>query len=194
MTVIPVLPAAGIGVARDTISGRFSLQAARHGDRAAMVGQGQRVTYRELDEVSNTLARQLIRCGVRPGDVVPVCLPRSVSLVVCLLAVLKAGAAYSVLPPDWPLARRLEIVWQSGAALLVAPSEDGWRTPVFRPPAWEDTTGSPELPEAPRITGEAAAALFFTSGSTGPPRPWCRRTGGRSGCWTIPCSPRSRRE
>jgi mycobactin peptide synthetase MbtE len=170
MSGIPSSLASCISVDEDTIYGLFSAQAVRNGEKLALVGRGQSVTYRMLNEVSNSWAHELMRCGVKPGDIVPISIPRSMELVACLLAVLKAGAAYSILSPEWPLARCHDLVRQTGASLLISEAQDGWETPVFVPPAWADTTGSPAPPRAPKSTGEAAAAVFFTSGSTGTPK------------------------
>lgn len=65
----------------------------------------QKLSYLELDQLSNKLANQLIINGVKPGDVVGICLKRSPELVAGVLAILKAGAAYLPLDPEYPVDR-----------------------------------------------------------------------------------------
>ncbi|MDR5727553.1 MAG: AMP-binding protein, partial [Terriglobia bacterium] len=77
-----------------TIACSFEEQAARTPDTIALVFQDQRITYRQLDERSNQLARYLRSLGVKPETLVGVLMERSEKLVIALLAVLKAGGAY----------------------------------------------------------------------------------------------------
>ncbi|MFD3457488.1 amino acid adenylation domain-containing protein, partial [Streptomyces sp. NPDC058691] len=94
----PEVPAA-------TLPGLFSAQAARTPDAVAVVFGDTQVSYRELDERSNRLARLLIGRGVGPESLVGVLMERSPELVVTLLAVLKAGGAYVPVDPDYPVER-----------------------------------------------------------------------------------------
>ena len=75
------------------------------------------LTYAELDARANQLARHLISLGIGPEQIVALALPRSVEMVVALLAVLKSGAAYLPLDPDYPAARLTFMLEDSGAAL-----------------------------------------------------------------------------
>src|SRR2546430_499043 len=75
-------------------------QVTRTPERTALIFEGQVRTYRELNDEANQLACQLQRVGVRPGTLVGVCMERSLEMVVCLLAVLKAGGHMSLsIPP-----------------------------------------------------------------------------------------------
>jgi non-ribosomal peptide synthetase component F len=76
-----------------TLPRMFAAQAARSGEAVAVVFEGERLTYAELDRRSNQLAHHLLALGVTPDSVVAVCLDRSVELFVALLAILQAGAA-----------------------------------------------------------------------------------------------------
>ncbi|MFD4748843.1 AMP-binding protein, partial [Streptomyces rubiginosohelvolus] len=87
----------------------FAEQAARTPDAPAVLGDGERLTYAELARDAGRLAGRLAAMGVGPGDRVGVCVPHSPDLVVALLGVLMAGAAYVPLDIDYP-ARRLEFV------------------------------------------------------------------------------------
>jgi non-ribosomal peptide synthetase component F len=92
---------------RETIHGAFRHPARLNPSAPAVFSADRALTYGELDGLSDDLAAQLVRsAGVAEGDCVPVVTGRSVDLVVTLLAVLKAGAAYPVLDPKCPGHRR----------------------------------------------------------------------------------------
>ncbi|MFP5284135.1 MAG: condensation domain-containing protein, partial [Thermoanaerobaculia bacterium] len=84
----------------------FAARAKERPEAVAVVCEGNGLTWRELDEASNRLARFLAGLGVRPGDRVGLCLERSLDLVVAILAVLKTGAAYLPLDPAHPAERQ----------------------------------------------------------------------------------------
>ncbi len=83
----------------------FERQAARTPDSAAVLFKGQKFSYKQINKRANCLAHHLIKRGVRPGDSVGVSFERSPQMVIALLGVLKAGAAYvpldSTYPPQW---------------------------------------------------------------------------------------------
>ncbi|MBU6387427.1 MAG: amino acid adenylation domain-containing protein, partial [Planctomycetes bacterium] len=85
----------------------FELQVDRNPDSVALVFEDQQLTYSELNARANRLARFLQSQGVNPQSPVGLCLDRSLDLVVSILAILKAGAVYVPLDPDYP-AKRLE--------------------------------------------------------------------------------------
>jgi len=88
-------------------------QSAAGGDRIAVESDDFTLTYRELNHRANVAARELMSCGVRRGSQVIVRMERSPELAVALLAVLKAGAAYT-----WLDARRPESRWPLGISLM----------------------------------------------------------------------------
>jgi len=154
----------------------FEAQAHRTPDTIAVTDGQRHLTYRDLNEQANRLARQLIRQGAKPEDLVGICLERSAEIVVAILAVLKAGAAYlpldPVYPPDW-LTFMLE---DSEARLLITTlelrpkvgSDDVKRLFVNLPspvPAGE-SVGNPSVDVAPANL----AYVIYTSGSTGRPK------------------------
>ncbi|HEY4181364.1 MAG TPA: non-ribosomal peptide synthetase [Kofleriaceae bacterium] len=133
-------------------------QVDRTPDAVAVTFEGRRLTYRELDEHANQLARQLIAAGVRRGRTVGVRLERSIELIVTLLAIPKAGAAYVPISPSSPAARVDAIVRDSGCAFVVDR-------------AWLDsrTESARTRPLVP-VDGDLAVYVIFTSGSTGQPK------------------------
>ncbi|HEX6340862.1 amino acid adenylation domain-containing protein, partial [Umezawaea sp.] len=114
------------------------------------------LSYRELDARANRLAHHLIGLGIGPGDLVGVCLPRTSELVVAILGVLKAGAAYVPVDPAYPAERVRFIVEDTNAPLLLT-------TDTY---ALSDVDDRPE----PTARPDDLAYTIYTSGSTGRPK------------------------
>nr|WP_307793489.1 non-ribosomal peptide synthetase [Amycolatopsis sp. MtRt-6] len=146
----------------ETTAELFAAQVARTPDALALAFGSERLTYAELDTRATALARALLARGAGPERVVAVALPRSVDLVVALLAVLKTGAAYLPLDRNHP-ADRVELMLTDAAPHLVV-AEDGFGDRLVRP----GDTG-PE-PAWPSISPDHPAYVIFTSGSTGRPK------------------------
>jgi amino acid adenylation domain-containing protein len=173
--------------------------AARQPQRPAVASDGCLLTYQELDQLSNKMARALLRLGVAPGDRVGVLAPKSAAAVTAVYGALKAGACYVPLDPKAPAGRLSHIVRDSSAAVIVA---DEARTPqaatladaVPRPPGVvvAGVPGREEAPAGPArgvaimssdaVAEESAeplaegtietdlAYILYTSGSTGTPK------------------------
>ncbi|QKV72487.1 amino acid adenylation domain-containing protein [Amycolatopsis sp. Hca4] len=146
----------------ETAAELFSAQVARTPDAPALVFGSERLTYAELDARATALARALLARGAGPERVVAVALPRSVDLVVALLAVLKTGAAYLPLDLNHPAGRIELMLTDAGPHLVIA--SDGFGDRLVRP----GDTG-PE-PAWPTIHPDHPAYVIFTSGSTGRPK------------------------
>ena len=175
--------------------GRGPREPAFHGNAAAQLSAGMRIdpehtalivgdarwSHRALDEASNQVARALREAGIGRGATVGLCLQRTPELLVALLAVLKAGAAYLPLDPSYPLERlSFQTADASLAALLTSSGVARLARTVFDGPLWVlDTerhrfeTESP-LPLSPDARldarSEDPAYLIYTSGSTGRPK------------------------
>jgi nonribosomal peptide synthetase DhbF len=126
----------------------------------ALIGEEESLTYRELDARSNRLAHWLVDRGVRAESLVSVCLPRSVNLVVALLAVLKAGGAYVPVDPDHPRSR-IDYVLEHSDPVLVLDAD-------VLPDV--DCSGYPASAPEVVVRPENAAYVIYTSGSTGTPK------------------------
>lgn len=160
-------------------------QARLRPDATALVFEGRRVSYRTLDLAAQAYAVELGRLGVRPGQLVPVLLPRSPRLVAVLLAVLQLGAAYAALDPKLPADRLRTVLGMLAPPVVVGPSAavhpstdeyTGART-VWSPPDEELSEAAGRAPdpgsapaEAVAVDGAAPATVFFTSGTTGTPK------------------------
>ncbi|MGP9023157.1 amino acid adenylation domain-containing protein [Streptomyces sp. BR1] len=169
-TALPV-PAA-------TVPELFAAQAARTPQATALVHEGTRLTFAELDARSNRLAHRLIAAGAGPERVVALALPRSADSVAALLAVLKAGAAFVHLDTEYPSERIAHMLADSAPALLVTDTATAAGLPLdgtARPPRIlvDDEAAMAAHPadgpgRAPR-PGDAAY-IVYTSGSTGRPK------------------------
>ncbi|MFD0392035.1 AMP-binding protein [Streptomyces nogalater] len=117
-------PAAALVTTPDTLHAAFRRIAAAAPDAEAVSDGAVRLTYRRLDERSDRLAAGLRALGVRDGDRVGVCLRRTADLVVTLLGVLKAGAAYVPTDPAYPAERLLHTARDAGLAVVVTDPAD----------------------------------------------------------------------
>ncbi|WP_068774945.1 non-ribosomal peptide synthetase [Paenibacillus sp. FJAT-26967] len=103
----------------ETLHGRFEKQAAKTPDNTAVWFENQHLSYRELNERSNRLARTLRAEGVGPDQPVGILLQRSLEMIVGIYAILKAGGAYVPIDPDYPQERIRFTLEDSGANLLL---------------------------------------------------------------------------
>jgi amino acid adenylation domain-containing protein len=158
-----------------TLHGLFEAQAARTPDAVAVIAAEGALTYRELDARSNRLARRLVALGAGIDSRVGLFLERSLEMVVALLGVLKAGAAYVPLDPDYPAQRVAAMLEDTQAVAVLAQQRLADRLPAGAPALFLDGDWDREkgdaLPALPAVVPEEAAAyLIFTSGSTGRPK------------------------
>ncbi len=114
-----------------TLPELFEAQVERSPEAVAVVFEGEELSYRELNERANRLAHLLIAKGVGPEDVVALLVPRSFEMVVALLAVLKTGAAYLPLDPEYPDAR-LKYMLEDARPRCVVTTEEMRSTTVSR--------------------------------------------------------------
>ncbi|MFD0415214.1 amino acid adenylation domain-containing protein [Streptomyces sp. NPDC127108] len=163
-----------------TVPGLFEEQAARTPDAVAVDFGDTSWTYRELDARADLLARELIRREVGPETVVGLALPRSADLIVGLLGVLKAGAAYLPIDPKYPSSRLDYILSNARPRLLltdadtvgVLPDNDVPRLFVGDldlEPRQDGTKVRDEDRVAP-LRPDNVAYVMYTSGSTGTPK------------------------
>ena len=154
-----------------TVHERFAAQAKRTPEAVAVQAERGNVPYGVLERRANGVAHQLRQRGVRRGALVGVCLERTADLVVALLGILKAGAAYVPLDPTYPRERLAFMA--ADAELGVVLSEAGLRDRVEGLAEildMQELRG--ERAEAPGVDGSAddLAYVIYTSGSTGSPR------------------------
>ncbi|HEU4323408.1 MAG TPA: amino acid adenylation domain-containing protein [Roseiflexaceae bacterium] len=152
----------------------FEAQAARTPEAPALEWEGQRLSYRELNERANRVAHHLRAIGVRPAQRVGLSVERSFELVVGLLGILKAGAAYVPLDPTYPPERLLFMVEDAGVRVLL--TRENGPTPWFSGTAVDLAADWPLISRQPasnpglEIGPEQLAYVIYTSGSVGLPK------------------------
>ncbi|MGW0811123.1 amino acid adenylation domain-containing protein [Nonomuraea sp. NPDC002799] len=171
-----------------TVAELFERQAAATPDAVAVVAGEASLSYRELDERADRLARVLARHGAGVETMVALALPRSAEFVVAMLAVLKAGGAYLPIEPGYPPERVELMLGDARPALLVTTSDLAGRLPhgdlpcvlvdQQTEPAHDGAAGEPphdgaagEPPHDDAVGGpDRLAYVMYTSGSEGRPK------------------------
>ena len=153
------------------------VSAVRTSPRSIAVLSGRhQLTYGELDQLSNRLARYLRKQGVRPGSLVGVFIPRSIDMVVALLGILKAGGAYVPLDPTYPKARIAFILQDTQISVVLTQKSISEILPVhgalriYLDADWADIARESDSEVSPAARPEDLAYVIFTSGSTGIPK------------------------
>src|SRR5581483_6239550 len=141
----------------------------------ALVLEGRRWTYREVNEEANRLARVLQKRGLGEGSLVGILLERSAAMVTALLAVLKAGAAYVPLDPAYPPERIRFVQEDAGLTGIIAEAATRDRVPdgasnVVVLEECAEIAGESRENLPGRVSSEQRAYVIYTSGSTGTPK------------------------
>ncbi|MES2296357.1 MAG: amino acid adenylation domain-containing protein [Pseudomonadota bacterium] len=160
----------------------FEEQAARTPDALALRCDGQQLSYAQLNAQANQLARHLLaQRALKPDTLVGVCLERSLDMVVAILAILKAGAAYVPLDPHYPAARLAYMLADAKLDTVITHSKVQGSTPIS--PEQALCLDAPEVQQ--QLAAQASANLpaastglaphhlayiIYTSGSTGNPK------------------------
>ncbi|MHC8338371.1 amino acid adenylation domain-containing protein [Pseudomonas sp. HLT2-19-2] len=149
---------------------QLAAQAAATPQALALQVDGQTLRYGQLNAQANRLAHRLIDNGVGPGSRVGLALHRGPQLIVSLLAVLKAGAAYVPLDPKYPTERLAYMIDDSRLDVLLCESGLLEDVPGVRRLSFEDNTDYPDSNPQNHAVAEDLAYIIYTSGSTGQPK------------------------
>jgi len=159
---------------RLAVSTLIDAQVASTPDRIAVECEDRILSYVELERRAGAVARLLHSRGVRRGDRVGVCLPRSVDMLVATLGVMKSGAAYVPLDPAFPAERLRFMSNQAGIRQILTLNADTVPASVAEGRDLLTLAGfDPELVPAaslPAVNGDDLAYVLYTSGSTGEPK------------------------
>ncbi|KAK3817438.1 MAG: Non-ribosomal peptide synthetase module [Benniella sp.] len=165
----------------------FEQQVERTPHAAALVFNGQSMTYTELNERVNRLAHHLIGLDVHPDSLVAICVERSIAMIVGVLAILKAGGAYVPLDPAYASERLRDILVDASPNIVIADvsgrlilGDSVSSMTVVDPEEQQDTDQRAERnhvkarsvcnPLVPGLTSSNLAYIIYTSGSTGKPK------------------------
>jgi nonribosomal peptide synthetase DhbF len=172
-----------VGVPAAVLPGLFEVQAGRAPDAVAVICGVRKLSYRELDEHANRLAHRLAGSGIGPGQIVAIALPRSEQMVVALLGVLKAGAAYLPVDVNYPAERITFMLRDARPALLLADAETGGILPPADIPrlildssadanalAASPATSLTDADRTEPLHPSHPAYIIYTSGSTETPK------------------------
>ena len=164
-------------VPETTVNRIFEAEVARHPDRIAVIAQGERLTYRELNQHANRIAHALLGAGVQPDDMVGLMVPRVVWAYAGREGILKSGGGFLMLAPDYPDDRVQYIIENSEAKLLVTTAQlASERAQLFaacglRVLVLEELIKGTEIENPnPAVKPHNLAYCLYTSGSTGKPK------------------------
>ncbi len=144
--------------------------------KTAVVLNQERLTYLELDQKSNQLARFLITRGGTKGDLISICMDRSLDMVISVLAVLKMGGAYIPLDPHFPNDRLRFMIEDSNSKLLITSSNYNeslnniHENRVLLDSEWDEISTQSNTPLDVILASDDLMYVIYTSGSTGKPK------------------------
>ncbi|MFY0632152.1 MAG: AMP-binding protein, partial [Flavobacteriaceae bacterium] len=158
-----------------TVLDVFKTQVESHPDRTALVYEDISLSYGDLDHRSSVLAKELIDKGVKKGDLVAICMDRSMDMIVGIFGILKSGGAYVPIDPSYPKDRISYILEDTSTSVLITNSstielldvEDSLEVVTLD---LLDLSGELGAYQALKIRGEDLAYIIYTSGSTGLPK------------------------
>jgi amino acid adenylation domain-containing protein len=156
-----------------TILDLFAQQVNQSPNSTSVVYENQSLSFQELDEKSNQLANYLIELGVKPDSLVAICMERSLEMMVGILGILKANAAYVPIDPDYPQQRIDYMLEDCKASIILSHSEVKISLPnnvVNLDTDWKRINQQAKTKPATAPKPNHLAYVIYTSGSTGQPK------------------------
>lgn len=144
-------------------------------DKVAISFFDRALTYTEVSNTANRIAALLIQKGIKKGDIIGLALDRTPEMIISLLAILKSGAAYVPLDPEYPKDRIEFMLEDSGAKILITSAKyaghyAGNTLEVLIEQALTESASLPTGQPDAGVTGADLAYVLYTSGSTGKPK------------------------
>ncbi|MGN7996499.1 non-ribosomal peptide synthase/polyketide synthase [Chitinophaga sp. 22308] len=160
-----------------TVVSLFEAQTGHVARETAVVFEAESLTWQQLEDRANQLARYLRNLGVQPGELVPLCIERSVHLIIGMLGILKAGAAYVPIDPEFPAERIAFVLKDTGARMVVSSEACTKLLPqcsslqvIAIDGAASKTVALDTTRIGATVTPDSVAYVIYTSGSTGQPK------------------------
>ena len=156
-----------------TIIELFEQNVKSNPSKTALVFRDKKLSFIELNEQANRLAHYLLKKGIKPGGLVPLFYPRSAEMIIGMLGILKAGAAYVPIDPDFPADRIMYMLDDCNASVIVSSEElENILSGDFDviDPASEILETLPTHNPARKPAAADLAYVIYTSGSTGKPK------------------------
>lgn len=158
-----------------TVVELFEAQAAKTPGALAVVSAEASLTYQQLDQQANKLAHYLqSQSGIQPGDIVGIMAARSARLITGIVGILKAGAAYLPIDPNYPRERQKHMLEEANVKVLLVDSEFMFGVDFFDGELFmldmQLEVLEEGVPQSAGITGQDLAYVIYTSGSTGIPK------------------------
>ncbi len=155
----------------------FKQQVAKQPARLALKLKDVELTYRQLDDLTNQLANFLIAKGIGLETLVPICCTSPLDTVIAIWGILKAGAAYVPIDPEFPEDRIKYMIQDTGANLVLADSHSNrflnaaqGKDIILADDDWAIVKIYPTTQPNVKVTGDNLAYVIYTSGSTGQPK------------------------
>ncbi|CAN5252451.1 amino acid adenylation domain-containing protein [soil metagenome] len=153
----------------------ISAQAVKTPDQTAIKFGSKATSYKTLNESANQLASVLIKNNIKPGDKVAFALDRSAEMVVVLLGIMKAGATYIPLDPQFPLNRINFMLADSEASIMLTSKKykgqyESKAKELLIEDVWETLKDQPVTNPDVHVNGHDLVYILYTSGSTGMPK------------------------
>ena len=153
----------------------ISERAAKYTDKTALTFNNEKITYKTLDRNANQLAHLLIENGVKKGDKIAFALERSAEMVTVLLAIMKTGATYIPLDPQFPLNRINYMLDDSAAVILLTSKKlsgqyQSKAKELLIDELWPTLSQYPDTEPEIKVNGKDLVYILYTSGSTGMPK------------------------
>jgi amino acid adenylation domain-containing protein len=158
-----------------TLVDLFALQVAHHPDAVALIYEDQQLSYSALDQQSNQLGHYLRSMGVKEDVLVPVCIDRSLDMIIGIFGILKAGGAYVPIDPEYPQERINYLLADTRAQLIVSSSHyrnlfhEDIRV-VAMDEDWVAIHQESSAPVSTALQADHLCYVIYTSGSTGQPK------------------------
>ncbi|WP_353931426.1 non-ribosomal peptide synthase/polyketide synthase [Okeanomitos corallinicola TIOX110] len=154
----------------------FEEQVEKTPDAVAVVFEGKQLTYRELNNKANQLAHYLISLGVKADSLVGICVERSLEMIIGQLGILKAGASYLPIDPEYPTERIKFILEDTKINILLTQQnlkqkiQNNQTQTTCLDTEWEKINQQNQKNPHKEITSNNLAYIIYTSGSTGTPK------------------------